>query len=58
MNGEAEVIVKGDREHANAVVGDNVGDTLKGTSGPSINILIKLSANLSLVFYLSYEIRR
>jgi inorganic pyrophosphatase len=41
---------KGDAEHAAAVVGDTVGDPLKDTSGPSINILVKLSAITSLVF--------
>merc|ERR1719327_1567877 len=45
-----KVVKKGDPEHANAVIGDTVGDPLKDTSGPSINILVKLSAITSLVF--------
>jgi len=37
-------------EHCASVVGDTVGDPLKDTSGPSINILMKLSAITSLIF--------
>jgi len=43
-------------QHVASIVGDTVGDPLKDTSGPAINILVKLSAITSLVFgnYLSH----
>lgn len=50
VNANGEPKGKNSDEHKAAVIGDTVGDPLKDTSGPSLNILIKLMAIISLVF--------
>merc|ERR1719321_1836897 len=45
-----KTIVKKSEEHAAVVAGDTIGDPFKDTSGPALNILMKLMTMISLVF--------
>jgi len=49
LDDEGNVIGKKTDTHAAAVVGDTIGDPLKDTAGPSLHVLVKLLATITLV---------
>ena len=49
LDADGKVIGKGSMAHAAAVVGDTVGDPFKDTAGPSLHVLVKLLATITLV---------
>eukprot|EP00483_Globobulimina_turgida_P002468 UN02472 len=53
---DGEVLGKNTDAHKAAIVGDTIGDPLKDTSGPSLNIVMKLMAVESLVFAKAFYI--
>ena len=58
---QGNVLGKGSPAHAAAVVGDTVGDPFKDTAGPSLHVLVKLLATISLVLaplFIRYAIER
>jgi len=49
LDADGKVLGKGTPAHAAAVVGDTVGDPFKDTAGPSLHVLVKLLATITLV---------
>ena len=49
LSDETGILGKGSEAHKAAVVGDTVGDPFKDTAGPSLHVLVKLLATISLV---------